>query len=250
MKVRDIMTADVRTVRLDDPVELAIMNMKNLDIRTLPVIDKDGNLSGIVGIKEVAAYNWKEKKRETVGEIVGNNTQVKVNVDSISIPSVATISPDDDIGKAVDLMLKRKISSLPVLEDGKIVGIITKYDMIELLASFRQRDMVYMQITGLEQDDRFSLEQMEKEIQTTLQKISKISRPMLFTIHVTKYNQDGNTFKYSLSGLSYHRGKGVGRGRGRLGPHEGHGDAHATLRKDGHRTKRGKDSTLGGRANR
>ena len=102
VKVRDIMTADVRTVRLDDPVELAIMNMKNLDIRTLPVIDKDGNLSGIVGIKEVAAYNWKEKKRETVGEIVGNNTQVKVNVDSISIPSVATISPDDDIGKAVD----------------------------------------------------------------------------------------------------------------------------------------------------
>ena len=70
-------------------------------------------------------------------------------------------------------MLKQKISSLPVLEDGKIVGIITKYDMIELLASFRQRDMVYMQITGLEQDDRFSLEQMEKEIQTTLQKISK-----------------------------------------------------------------------------
>ena len=173
VKVRDIMTADIRTVRLDDPIEVALMDMKNLDIRTLPVVDKEGKLSGIVGIKEVAAYNWKEKKRETVGEIVGNNTQVKVNVDSISISSVATISPDDDLGKAVDLLLKRKISSLPVMEDGKMVGMITKYDMIELLASFRQRDMVYMQITGLEQDDRFSLEQMEKEIQTTLQKISR-----------------------------------------------------------------------------
>jgi hypothetical protein len=60
--------------------------------------------------------------------------------------------------------------------------------------------MVYMQITGLEEEDRFSLDIMEREIQNMLAKISKITRPQLFTLHVTKYHSTGNRAKYSLTG--------------------------------------------------
>jgi len=66
LNVKDIMTEDVQTVGLEDPVETALLSMKNLTIRTLPVVDDEGNLTGIVGIKQVANYNWKERKRETV----------------------------------------------------------------------------------------------------------------------------------------------------------------------------------------
>jgi len=200
LKVSDIMTEDVQTVRSEDPVETALMSMKNLTIRTLPVVNGDNRLTGIVGIKQVANYNWRERKRETVGEITGDNSPVKVNVDSIALDSVVTVGPDANLGTAVDLMLDNKISTLPVVEGGSLVGIVTKYDIIELLASFRQRDMVYTQITGLDQDDRFASAEMEKNITASLQKIAKISRPMLFTMHVTKYKANGNTFKYSLNG--------------------------------------------------
>jgi CBS domain-containing protein len=200
LKVRDIMTEDVQTVGLEDPVETALLSMKNLTIRTLPVVDEESKLTGIVGIKQVANYNWKERKRETVGEMTGDNSPVKVKVSSIALDSVFTVEQDATLGDAVKAMLEHNVSTLPVVEDGRLAGIITKYDIIELLASFRQRDMVYTQITGLDQDDRFAADQMEKDITMSLQKIAKITRPMLFTLHVTKYNAQGNTSKYSLNG--------------------------------------------------
>jgi hypothetical protein len=133
--------------------------------------------------------------------MTGDNSPVKVNVSSIALDAVVTVAPDANLGKAVKLMLDNNVSTLPVVDNGDLVGIVTKYDIIELLASFRQRDMVYTQITGLDQDDRFASEQMDKDITTSLQKISKISRPMLFTMHVTKYNAHGNNgYKYSLNG--------------------------------------------------
>lgn len=200
LKVKDIMTEDVQTVGPEDPVETALLSMKNLTIRTLPVVDRECRLTGIVGIKQVANYNWKERKRETVGEITGDNSPVKVNVSSIALDAVYTVDKNASLGEAVRQMLDHNVSTLPVVEDGSLAGIITKYDVIELLASFRQRDMVYTQITGLDQEDRFALEQMEKDITISLQKIAKITRPMLFTLHVTKYNAQGNTNKYSLNG--------------------------------------------------
>ena len=200
LKVSDIMTEDVQTVGSEDPVETALMSMKNLTIRTLPVVDEAGRLAGIVGIKQVANYNWRERKRETVGEMTGDNSPVKVNVSSIALDSVYTVAPGATLGQAVDHMLEHNVSTLPVVEKGNLVGIVTKYDIIELLASFRQRDMVYTQITGLDQDDKNASDQMGEDIAASLQKIAKISRPMLFTLHVTKYNAHGNQYKYSLNG--------------------------------------------------
>jgi CBS domain-containing protein len=200
IKVREIMTEDVQTVGSEDPVEAALLSMKNLTIRTLPVVDKDRKLTGIVGIKQVANYNWRERKRETVGEMTGDNSPVKVNVSSVQLDAVVTVPEDADLGRAVKLMLDNKVSTLPVVEGEDLVGIITQYDLIELLASFRQRDMVYTQITGLDSEDKFAAEQMERDITASLQKIAKISRPMMFTLHLTKYNAQAATNKYSLNG--------------------------------------------------
>jgi len=200
LKVEYVMTDDVQSVSPDESVEKALMTMKNLSIRTLPVIDADGALTGIVGIKQVADYNWKEKKRATLGEMSGNSLGSEVKVSSVALATVYSTTPEADLGTAVKEMLDKKVSSLPVLDGGDVVGILTKYDVIELLASFRQRDMVYTQITGLDPEDRGDLEPAEREITTSLQKIAKISRPMLFTVHVTKYKAQGGNVKYSLNG--------------------------------------------------
>ncbi len=200
LKVYDIMTEDVQTIGSEDPVDAAVLSMKNLTIRTLPVVDDEGQLTGIIGIKQVANYNWREKKRETVGEVTGDNSPVEIKVSSIALSSVYTVRSTSTLGDAVDEMLKHNISTLPVVDEGDLVGILTKYDIIELLASFRQRDMVYTQITGLDQDDRYAVDEIDSIITQSLHKIAKISRPMLFTLHVTKYHANGGNLKYSLNG--------------------------------------------------
>jgi CBS domain-containing protein len=196
----DVMNKEVKTVNGDDTVETAVQLMKNLNIRALPVLDELGRLYGVIGMKDIALYNWHMKNKATVGELIGEIYPSEVVVSSAMVEAVVTATPSSTLGEAAKVMLDRKISSLPVVDDGKMVGIVTKYDVVELMASFRKRDIVYTQITGLGDDDRFALDQMDKQIASSLQKIAKITLPMMFTMHVTRYNtQGGNNYKYSLN---------------------------------------------------
>jgi len=199
IKVQNIMTRQVQTAQEDEPVKNAVETMRKLDIRTLPVVDVEGRLTGIIGIRDIVNYNWNGGRRETKGEISGEKNPVEVKVGSLANAAVVTIAPDATLNDAVKLMSTKKVSALPVLEKDKVVGIVTLYDMVELVASFGQRDMVYMQITGLEEEDRFSLDVMEREIQNGLAKVARITRPQLFTLHVAKHHNSGNRSKYSLS---------------------------------------------------
>jgi CBS domain-containing protein len=200
MRVLDIMTTNVQTVKESDTVKTALEIMRNLDVRTLPVTDKDGTLTGIVGIKDIVNYSWSStSRRETRGEAVGISDPVELEVGSLEIEAVKTIEPNKLLSDAVDEMVSTDISTLPVVEKDKLVGVVTTYDIIQLLASYGKRDFVYTQITGLEAEDRYTLDVMEKEIQGGLAKVGKVTKPMLFTMHVTKYHGNGNNAKYSLN---------------------------------------------------
>jgi CBS domain-containing protein len=198
--VESIMSPEVRTAKGKDRVVDAVTVMRDLDIRILPVVDDMERIMGIVGFKDVASYNWREKKRQTVGEVVGDSYPADVLVESAMIEDPAIIAPGTTVGKAAEIMLKRNISSLPIAEERELRGIVTRYDLVELVASFRRRDMMYMQITGLEKGDRFEMDQMERVITQSMQKIARIIDPLMFSLHVGKYHNEGVRTKYSLNG--------------------------------------------------
>jgi CBS domain-containing protein len=201
MKATDIMTYDITAVQTKEPIRNALEMMRRIDVRTIPVVDENFKLSGIIGIRDIVNYSWTGGKvqKETRGEKIGNRDPVEVKVESIMHPAVTTIKPETTINDAIKIMLDKNFSTLPVVEKDVIKGVLTAYDVLELMASVKERDVVYMQISGLEEEDRFNLDQMEREIQTELAKIAKIQKPMLFNMHVQKYNAQGNTAKYSLT---------------------------------------------------
>jgi CBS domain-containing protein len=201
MKASDIMTYDITAVQSKEPIRNALEMMRRIDVRTIPVVDEKFMLAGIIGIRDIINFSWTGGKvqKETRGEKVGNRDPIEVKVESIMHPAVTTIKPDTTVNDAVKIMLEKNFSTLPVVEKDVIKGVLTAYDVLELMASVKERDVVYMQISGLEEEDRFNLDQMEREIQAELAKISKIQKPMLFNMHVQKYNAQGNTAKYSLT---------------------------------------------------
>jgi CBS domain-containing protein len=201
MKASDIMTYDITAVESKEPIRNALEMMRRIDVRTIPVVDEKFRLAGIIGIRDIVNFSWSggNKPKETRGEKVGNKDPVEIKVESIMHPSVTTIKQDTTVNDAVKVMLQKNISTLPVVDKDVIKGVLTAYDVLELMASVKERDVVYMQISGLEEEDRFNLDQMEREIQTELAKIAKIQKPMLFNMHVQKYNASGNTAKYSLT---------------------------------------------------
>jgi CBS domain-containing protein len=189
VQVKDIMSTEIKAVQEKSKIKEAMELMSKLDIRTIPVVDTDFRLTGIIGIRDIIDYSWGGSGTKSIkkGAYVPENNPVEITVSSLMHDSPITIGPSDTLGDSVKLMVRKNISTLPVVENDVLKGVITKYDVLEMIASVRIRDMVYMQISGLEEEDRLSLYVMEREIQNGLQKVAKITRPLMFSMHVHKY---------------------------------------------------------------
>lgn len=136
----DIMSQEVKTVRLETSVKDAVQLMSMMEVRVLPVVDSKDKIIGVVGIKDIAHFNWREKNRQTMGEVVGESDPVEVKVGSVAVEPAIVAPPTMSLGDVARVMRERGISTLPVVEDGGIVGIVTKYDLVELIASLRKRE--------------------------------------------------------------------------------------------------------------
>lgn len=200
IKVWEIMSEVVESAKPKDDISTALEIMRALDVRTLPVVNDQSELVGILGMREVIDYNWQGLNRQTVGERVGHSAPVEITVDSLCVTNMKKISWDSDVGEAASIMYENDISTLPVMEDGKMVGIVTKYDIMELIAACQDREMVFVQISGMDEDDRYYMESMDKEIRNELTKMARMYKPQVLTIHVAKYNEQGGGGKYSLTG--------------------------------------------------
>ncbi|NLX47755.1 MAG: CBS domain-containing protein [Euryarchaeota archaeon] len=202
LKVGEIMSEGARSVHEKDLIKNAMALMRDLEVRTVPVVNDYDHLVGIIGIKDIVQYSWSGAgtRNQGRGDLYPNKSPVELEVRSIMHDDPVTMKTTDPLTTAIDTMIERNISTIPVVTGERMVGVITKYDILELVASVRNRDMVYTQISGLEEEDRLSLDIMEREVQSGLAKIAKFTRPLLFNLHVSKYNNTGNSAKYSLTG--------------------------------------------------
>ncbi|MCC6026572.1 MAG: CBS domain-containing protein [Caldimicrobium sp.] len=116
MKVRNWMITDLITVGPKDTVESAIQIMQQHSIRHLPVVE-DNKLVGLVTESSLRPYLSPEKLRLPLREVM--------------IINPITIDPEASIDEAARLIYKYKIGGLPVVSQGKLVGIITITDILE-----------------------------------------------------------------------------------------------------------------------
>ena len=116
MLVRDRMSRPAVTVRQDADFQKALALMQEKKLRRLPVVDDDGQLVGIIVERDllVAAMRYLQSRVE-VGDLMTRN--------------VVTIGPDADLNEVARTMLERKIGGLPVVEHGRLVGIVTESDI-------------------------------------------------------------------------------------------------------------------------
>ena len=127
--VRDIMSAEVTTLGRNDTLLLAkdIMNLGR--IRHFPVVEDD-ELVGVVSQRDLyraslgTVMQYGEKAQRAFLESV---VVKEIMVDPISI------GPDATVGDAARLMMEHKIGCLPVLEDNRLVGIVTETDMLQVV---------------------------------------------------------------------------------------------------------------------
>ena len=131
MRVRDLMTAKLVTVDPETPMLEARQRMLREQIRHLVVLD-DARVVGIVTDRDVRLNLPSPATSLSVWEI--NYLLPGVTVGGVMTTSVIVVDPDRPIAEAARIMMDHKIGALPVVEEGRLVGIITESDFVRAMA--------------------------------------------------------------------------------------------------------------------
>lgn len=148
MKARDIMSSPAITVTPETTVERAARLMLERHISCLPVVDNEGRLVGIITHSDFGLHHkfvpvadhlyrllgaWASPTTlADIGRVVASK-QVK---EMMSSP-VITVQENVDVAYVAEVMLRNGVHRLPVMRDGELVGIITRHDLLKLIAAAR-----------------------------------------------------------------------------------------------------------------
>jgi len=127
------MTKSPITISKKTPVFEALEIMKKYNIRHLPVVS-EGKLDGVVTEKMLLTVSPSPATSLSIYEL--NYLLAKMTVEDAMVHKVIKVSPDTTIEEAALLMRENKIGSVPVVEDEKLVGIITVIDIFDALVKF------------------------------------------------------------------------------------------------------------------
>jgi len=131
MLVRERMTSPVLTITPEVPIQDALVRMHNDKVRRYPVIDKHGKLIGIV--TETDLLNAKPSDASTLSVWEINYLLSKITVERVMSENVITTTEDCPIEEAARIMADNEISSLPIMRDKSLVGMITETDLFHIL---------------------------------------------------------------------------------------------------------------------
>ena len=135
MFVGDITSNGIITLGIKDDVEKAFEIMKSNDIRHIPVLD-DGELVGIVTETDLRHVLVPSKLEESGDACYFMLTSKLCTVDEIMTRDPVTVSPQYDVEEAARLLQRHKIGGLPVVENGKLIGMVTETDILGVLIEF------------------------------------------------------------------------------------------------------------------
>jgi acetoin utilization protein AcuB len=130
--VKDWMTRNPVSVTRDTSLTEASRLMTDNGIRHLPVVEH-GKVVGIVTWGDIREASASDATSLTVFELV--YLLEKLLVGKIMTPRPITVTPTTSISRAAQLMLEHKIGGLPVIEDEKLVGILTESDIFQMLVT-------------------------------------------------------------------------------------------------------------------
>lgn len=146
LRARDVMTSPVVTVSPDETLEHVARTMLEHGIGAAPVVDQDGRLVGIITERDLMAQeqgvpfsvyrapqlfgHWLPP--EGLEEIYSLGRTIKAK--EVMRSPVITVGEDATVSEIAQLMLEKEREHIPVVRDGQVVGMVTRHDLLKLLA--------------------------------------------------------------------------------------------------------------------
>jgi CBS domain-containing protein len=121
-ETRTIMSTDVVSVSRHAPIEEVIELLVDRDITGIPVVNEDGTLAGIVTEKDILS-------------LLSDLRYACGTVEQYMTRDVVAFDIDDDFIAVCECLMKNHFRRVPILADGKLVGIVSRRDIIKYIAS-------------------------------------------------------------------------------------------------------------------
>jgi CBS domain-containing protein len=150
MLVRDIMDPDPPVVRVGDSVETVLGMLKEHELPGVPVVNDAGRCVGIITEADLVLSGEDEDLHlphyfELFGGVVFVESMshfeervrkaYAATAEDMMTPDPVTIGPDATVGEAARLIAHRKHNRLPVVEHGRLVGVVTRVDVLDALTA-------------------------------------------------------------------------------------------------------------------
>ena len=116
LKVRELMSKDVRTITPCQSIKDAANIMNTVDVGSIPVVDNQ-RLVGIV------------TDRDIVLRSVAEGRETKQKISDVMTTNITSVTPDTDVHEAANIMASSQVRRLPVVENGNLVGIVAIGDL-------------------------------------------------------------------------------------------------------------------------
>ena len=148
--VADIMERDPVTVRPEDSVETLLRTLREHELPGVPVVNGGGRCVGIVTESDLILRDEEEDLRLPLHiDLFGGTIflgpvkkfeerfkkAIAATVEDMMTADPATVSPDTDLHEAARLIAEHRHNRLPVVEHGRLVGVVTRLDVLEALVS-------------------------------------------------------------------------------------------------------------------
>ena len=130
MNVKQLMSTNAVIIDEQASCREAVALMSRHKIRHLPVVNREGLLRGIVTDRDLRHHLFRPHVFRTIGGTSVERLLSGVSVREVMSSPVVSVEPEADLEEAARRMLEDKLGSLPVVEQGRIVGIITETDLL------------------------------------------------------------------------------------------------------------------------
>ncbi len=132
LSVEDVMSSPLRVIAPETPIETVARDMTTYRFRRLPVVSDDV-MYGIVTATDLMCYLG---SRDVFSRMTTGNVSEGMGLPILTLinGTLITTTPERSINEAAREMLEKNIGALPVIEDSRLIGLVTEFDLVRALA--------------------------------------------------------------------------------------------------------------------
>jgi len=162
MKVWEIMSRPVITIPPDLPIKHVAAILLEKRISGVPVVDEEDRLLGIVTEADLIPLETEPDPRSHILPLPRRLRPLPASAEQVMTRDVICLNEEADVGEAARLMVDRHVKRIPVLSEGKVVGIVSRRDILKVLA--RTDDEIRIELGDVLDDEIAMLGRFRAEV--------------------------------------------------------------------------------------